>query len=98
MKENPLREITRDFALKAIAAYKALQDEQYELVLSIQLLHFSSKGSANAAEAKWAKAKRDSFLKVSAARKKVKNSPFDQLEEEDDQATENWKLNNWTLN
>lgn len=88
MKENPSREKSYDFALKAIETYKALQKEQRALILSIQLSRYSTSTGANAEDAIWAKSKRDFLLKYSTAQIEVRKTNDDRQDEGNDEVNE----------
>jgi hypothetical protein len=63
MKENPLKEKSYAFALKIVATYRTLQDEQREFVLSRQLLRSGTSIGANTEEAIGVQSKRDFYQK-----------------------------------
>jgi four helix bundle protein len=76
MKKYPLRELSYDFAMKAIATFNALQEEQRKLVLSKQLLRPGTSIGANADTTSGAQALRDFLSKgmiYSATNKKLNN-------------------------
>jgi len=76
MKENPLKEKSYAFALKIVATYKALQDEQREFVLSRQLLRSGTSIGANTEEAIGAQSKRDFLSKISIAYKEARETNY----------------------
>jgi len=76
MKENPLKEKSYAFALKIVAIYKTLQDEQREFVLSRQLLRSGTSIGANTEEAIGAQSKRDFLSKISIAYKEARETNY----------------------
>ncbi|HEY5137762.1 MAG TPA: four helix bundle protein [Methylococcales bacterium] len=76
MKKYPLRELSFDFAMRAIATCNALQEEQRKLVLSKQLLRSGTSIGANADATSGARSLRDFLSKgmiYSATNKKLNN-------------------------
>ena len=76
MKKYPLRELSFDFAMRAIATCNALQEEQRELVLSKQLMSSGTSIGANADTISGAQLMRDFLSKgmiYSETNKKLNN-------------------------
>ena len=69
MKENPVAEKSKAFALRIIGLYKYLCDEKHEFVMSKQILRSGTSIGANLAEAECAVSRKDFTAKIYIALK-----------------------------
>ncbi|MDR0865078.1 MAG: four helix bundle protein [Candidatus Symbiothrix sp.] len=76
MKENVLRDKSYDFALRVINAYKFLNKEQKEFVLSKQLLRSGTAIGALVREAEYAQSVPDFINKLSVALKEANETEY----------------------
>ena len=76
MNENPLRDKSYEFALKIIAVFKDLKENEREFILSKQLLRSGTSIGANTEEAIGAQSKKDFLSKISIAYKEARETRY----------------------
>ncbi len=76
MNENPLRDKSYEFALKIIAVFKDLKENEREFILSKQLLRSGISIGANTEEAIGAQSKKDFLSKISIAYKEARETRY----------------------
>ena len=74
--EGPLRNKTRDFALRIIKLYKHLTENYKEYVMSKQILRSGTSIGANVAEAIYGQSKRDFVAKLSISLKETSETEY----------------------
>ena len=76
MKENIIQQKSFAFAIRIIKAYKYLQTEKNEYVLSKQLIRCGTSIGANVEEAIGGQSKRDFISKISIAYKEARETMY----------------------
>ena len=71
MKENPIKEKSKAFALRIIKFYRYLCEEKHEFVLSKQILRSGTSIGANVREAQRGQSKPDFYSKLNIALKEA---------------------------
>lgn len=76
MSDNPIKDKSKDFAIKIIFLYKDLTDKKREFILSKQLLRSGTSIGANVKEANDAQSKGDFISKMSIALKEASETEY----------------------
>ncbi|MCB0479761.1 MAG: four helix bundle protein, partial [Crocinitomicaceae bacterium] len=76
MKENIIQQKSFAFAIRTVNAYKYLQSEKKEFVLSKQLLRSGTSIGANIEEATGGQSKKDFIAKMSIAYKEARETKY----------------------
>lgn len=76
MKENIIQQKSFAFAIRVVNAYKHLQTEKKEFVLSKQLLRCGTSIGANVEEAIGGQSKKDFIAKISIAYKEARETKY----------------------
>ncbi len=76
IKNNPLRDKTRNFSLRIIKLYKYLTEDYKEYIFSKQILRSGTSIGANVAEAIYAQSKKDFITKLSISLKETSETEY----------------------
>lgn len=76
MKENVIQKKSFDFAVRVVNAYKYLQSEKREFVLSKQFLRSGTSIGANVEEAIGGQSKKDFIAKISISYKEARETKY----------------------
>lgn len=76
MKENIIQQKSFAFAIKIVKAYRYLQTEKNEFILSKQLLRCGTSIGANVEEALGGQSKKDFIAKISISYKEVRETMY----------------------
>ena len=76
MKENPVAEKSKAFALRIIALYKYLCDEKHEFVMSKQILRSGTSIGANIREGQRGQSKADFYAKLNISLKEADETAY----------------------
>ena len=76
MKDNIIQKKSFEFAIRAVNAYKYLQTEKKEFVLSKQFLRSGTSIGANVEEAIGGQSKKDFISKISIAYKEARETKY----------------------
>ena len=76
MKENPVAEKSKAFALRIIGLYKYLCDEKHEFVMSKQILRSGTSIGANIREGQRGQSKADFYAKLNISLKEADETEY----------------------
>ena len=76
MKENPVAEKSKAFALRIIGLYKYLCDEKHEFVMSKQILRSGTSIGANIREGQRGQSKADFYAKLNISLKEADETAY----------------------
>ena len=76
MKDNPVKEKSKAFALRIIKLYRYLCEEKHEFVLSKQVLRSGTSVGANVREAQRGQSKPDFYSKMNIALKEADETAY----------------------
>ena len=76
MKENPVAEKSKAFALRIIELYKYLCDEKHEFVMSKQILRSGTSIGANIREGQRGQSKADFYAKLNISLKEADETAY----------------------
>ncbi|MCR4810141.1 MAG: four helix bundle protein [Prevotella sp.] len=75
-KNNPIAELTKQFALRIVKMYNYLQDDKKEYILSKQVLRSGTSVGANVRESIYAQSRADFISKMSIALKESSETEY----------------------